>query len=143
MKELTLALLIWINGHTPLAYDDTPLPSVSTASLVELQQIRHRGDMPEGVESDTANTVGVYVFQERKIYMSENFDFDTVEGKAALVHELVHYLQYENGLHETVDCTAQLELAAYTAEAKYLKQHGKQPKFDGMHIVLSSMCWDA
>ena len=143
MKELTLALLIWINGHTPLAYEDTPLPSVTTASQQELQRIRFSGDMPEGIETDTANTVGVYVFQERKIYVWEDYDFDTVEGKAALVHELVHYLQYENGLHKSVDCTAQLELAAYNAEAKYLKQHGKQPKFDGMHIVLSSMCWDA
>ena len=143
MKELTLALLIWINAHTPLAYEDTPLPSVATASQEELQQIRFRGDMPEGVETDTVNTVGVYVFQERKIYMWEDFDFATVEGKAALVHELVHYLQYEHGLDETVDCIAQLEMAAYNAEAKYLKQHGRKPKFDGMHIVLSSMCWGA
>jgi hypothetical protein len=143
MKELTLALLMWIGSHTPLAYEDTPLPSVATASQKELTVIRYRGDVPEGFEMDTGSTVGVYLFEERKIYLWENYDFTTVEGKAALVHELVHFLQYEHGLHETADCTAQLELAAYSAEAEYLKQHGMKPKFSGMDIVLASMCWDA
>ena len=143
MNELTLALLMWIGSHTPLAYENTPLPIVATASQEQLHNIRFRDNVSEGIDADALTTVGVYVFEERKIYLWKDFDFTTIRGRAALVHELVHYLQYEQGMHETVDCTAQLELAAYKAEAEYLKQHGKTPKFDGMHMVLSSMCWDA
>jgi hypothetical protein len=137
-----LSLLIWIGANTPLAHEATPLPGVVTASQEEMVQIRFRGDVPEGIDMDSVAAAGLYVFEERNVYLWENIDLRTVEGKAALLHELVHYLQYEQGEHEFADCTAQLEQAAYLAEAKYLEQHGVKPKFDGMHIVLVSMCWD-
>jgi hypothetical protein len=142
MKELMLSLLIWISANTPFAYEDTPLPGVVTASEEEMVQIRFRGDVPEGIDMDSVAAAGLYVFEARNVYLWDQIDLKTVEGKAALLHELVHYLQYEHGEHQIVDCIPQLEQAAYLAEAKYLKQHGKKPKFDGMHIVLVSMCWD-
>ena len=143
MTELTLALLLWIDSNTSLKYSDSPLPSIEIASMERLHEIRYRDDVSEGIDSETSNTVGVYVFEERKIYLWEKFDLHSIDGKAALVHELVHYIQYETGMNETADCTEQLEFAAYRAEGEFLKQHGVKPKFDGMHVMLASMCWDS
>ena len=142
VKELMLSLLTWISVNTPLAYDGAPLPELVRASENQLTHMSFHGELPQGTKADRS-VVGVYLPEEHNVYLSNDVDLATVEGRAVLLHELVHYLQYENGLHKTAQCIAQLEQTAYAAEAKYLLQRGKQPDFDAMQVSILSMCeWD-
>lgn len=141
MKELTLALLLWISSNTSLTYDGLQVPEVMQVPEEKLADILYHGQVPKGRNVNRVSVAGVYNFRDGAIYLLDSEDLETVEGRAVLVHELVHYLQYRNGLDKSVECIRKLEPAAYAAQTKFLAQHGKGPEFDDMHILLASNCW--
>lgn len=81
------------------------------------------GDVPQGVDVDSIAVAGLY----GKVYLLDDVDLATPEGRAVLLHELVHHLQYRHGLDKSAPCVSSLEQAAYTAQRRYLEQHGKNP----------------
>ncbi len=140
MKELTLALLTWIGGHTSLAYDGNGLPEIVQVDQHQLVRILYDGSLPQGLDIDRVTVEGLYNFRDGKIYLSSNIDLATTEGQAVLVHELIHYLQYQQGLERSVPCMRALELSAYAAQAEYLRQHGGQSPFNEVQVLAVSTC---
>ena len=67
---------------------------------------------------------GLYNFKEKTIYILETIDLNTEKGKAILLHELVHYIQYQSGKDKLVNCIKELEPKAYEIEEAYLNKHG-------------------
>ena len=141
MKELTIALLMWITSNTPLAYDGSHAPEVIHVPQKQLVQILFEGNVARGVDSERVSVAGLYNFRDGKVYLLDDVDLDTVEGKAVLVHELVHYLQYYHGIDQTVECMRKLEGQAYEVQANYLTAHGKESPFSGLHVLMVSNCW--
>lgn len=72
--------------------------------------------------------------------MLDSLDLKTEEGKAILLHELVHYLQYEESLNDNVECKNELEALAYTLEAEYLNGQGVKHSISQNHIKNVSTC---
>lgn len=141
MKELTIALLMWISSHTPLTYDSSNVPDVLFVPQDKLVEILYQGNVPQGLDVDSVSVAGLYNYKDGNIYLLDDIDVSTIEGKAVLLHELVHYLQYQHGVDKSVACMRKLERSAYDAQAKYLQEHGKSPNFNELHVMLVSTCW--
>lgn len=140
MKELTLALLTWIGSHTSLTYDGNVLPQIIRVDQHQLVRILYDGSLPQGLDIDRVTVEGLYNFRDGKIYLSSDTDLATTEGQAVLVHELIHYLQYQQGLDRSVPCMRALEPSAYAAQAEYLRQHGGQALFNEAQVFAVSTC---
>ncbi len=140
MKELTIALLMWISSHTPMTYDGAHFPNVVTVPHERLVHILYKGDLPQGLDPEIVSVAGLYNFHDGNIYLLEDEDLTTIEGRAVLIHELVHYLQYYHGIDKQVECMRELEPAAYAAQAKFLAQHDQEAPFNDMHVLLVSAC---
>ena len=141
MKELTIALLMWISSHTPMTYDGSHFPNVVTVPHERLVHILYEGDVPQGIDPKTVRVAGLYNFRDGNIYLLEDENLTTAEGQAVLIHELVHYLQYYHGIDKQVQCMRELESSAYATQAEFLAQHDKKPPFNDMHVLLVSSCW--
>ena len=140
MKELTIALLMWISSHTPMTYDGSHFPNVVAVPHDRLVHILYEGDLPQGLDPETVSVAGLYNFRDGNIYLLEDEDLTTIEGQAVLIHELVHYLQYYHGIDKQVECMRELESAAYAAQAEFLAQHDQEAPFNDMHVLLVSAC---
>jgi hypothetical protein len=140
MKELTIALLMWISSHTPMTYDGSHFPNVVAVPHDRLVHILYEGDLPQGLDPETVSVAGLYNFRDRNIYLLEDEDLTTIEGQAVLIHELVHYLQYHHGIDKQVECMRELESAAYATQAKFLAQHDQEAPLNDMHVLLVSTC---
>jgi len=140
MKELTIALLMWISSHTPMTYDGSHFPNVVTVPHERLVRILYKGDLPQGLDPEIVSVAGLYNFRDGNIYLLEDEDLTTIEGQAVLIHELVHYLQYYDGIDKQVECMRELESAAYATQAEFLTQHDQEAPFNDMHVLLVSAC---
>ena len=140
MKELTIALLMWISSHTPMTYDGSHFPNVVTVPHERLVHILYKGDLPQGLDPEIVSVAGLYNFRDGNIYLLEDEDLTTIEGQAVLIHELVHYLQYYDGIDKQVECMRELESAAYATQAEFLAQHDQEAPFNDMHVLLVSAC---
>lgn len=77
---------------------------------------------------------------EGTVYLLDSVDLETETGRGVLLHELVHYLQYEEQIDKQADCKNELEALAYMLEAKYLTEHDINPGFTQEHINKLSEC---
>ena len=75
--------------------------------------------MSKAVNPDTPKINGLYNFNEKAVYILDSLDLETTEGKGILLHELVHYLQYQHGYDENVECKNELESLAYVLNARF------------------------
>lgn len=136
-----LTLLVWISSNTSFTYNSAPLPDIHLVSHDQLVEMLFESDALQNRNSKDINVEGLYNFLENDIYLLEDIDLSTAEGKSALIHELIHYLQYQNGLDKTVACRQNLEKAAYGIQEKYLAQQNKKPPFNDLTVLLVSSCW--
>lgn len=143
LKELAIALLTWISSHTPLAYDGTHAPEIVVVPKAQLVHVLYEGNVPQGTDASSLTVDGLYNFRDGKIYLRDELDLATVDGRAVLVHELVHYLQYYHGLDKKAPCMRKLEPEAYAAQAAYLKEHGQEPPFNELLVFFVSLCSSA
>ena len=60
------------------------------------------------------------------IYVSERLDFNNEVSDSIIVHEMVHYLQYQNQQFTDTSCShsLDLELQAYGVQKEYLLREG-------------------
>ena len=98
------------------------------------------GDLLQELDVDSVSVAALYNYKDGKIYVLNDVDISTTEGKGVLLHELVHYLRYRHGVDKSVACMGKLEHAAYRAQANYLREHGQTPEFDELHVLLASSC---
>ena len=69
-----------------------------------------------------------YDIKTKTIYLHDQTDLSTLEGKSTILHEYVHFLQFAYGLDQSVFvCMNELEKDAYELEIKYLIDNG-EPK---------------
>lgn len=145
MKSLLFTLLLWINQNTGMSYDiGNGLPSVHRVSQEALASERYGGRLSKS-ETDhiKSEIAALYDPKQKRILVGDYVDSDSVLGRSALIHELVHFIQYEQGVASQAPCMQFLERDAYRVQAKYLKQNGRVPEFDEFTVAIRSMCADA
>jgi uncharacterized protein DUF6647 len=123
-NKLSYELLNWISQHSSFNYSATQIPKIKTVSTRKIAEVAFGGVLPKAVNPESLKIYGLYNFNEKTIYILETIDLNTEKGKAILLHELVHYIQYQTGMDKTVNCINELEPEAYDIEETYLNHHG-------------------
>ena len=57
--------------------------------------------------------LALYNHENNEIIVREGFNIDTIHDQSVLFHELVHHMQFHNGVYERVRCTGELEELEY------------------------------
>lgn len=151
MEALLLSLLLWINQNTAFNYDPSlGLPNLASADQMRLAEVIIDDQATLAKEKDNASfqdfvdqLEAVYNHDLKTILLSNKIDPNSGYGRSVIVHELVHFIQYQQKLNEEVACLNALERDAYTLQAQYMEQHGIPKNFDQATIALRSMCWNA
>lgn len=138
--ELVSGLLGWINEHSSFKYDIEKIPEVKKVSSKEIAMVAFGGKLPKAVNPDNLQIFGLYNFNEKAVYLLDSIDLDTDEGKGILLHELVHFLQYQTGMDDNVNCKNELESLAYVLEARFLESHNHDHNISSSHIKKVSQC---
>jgi len=139
-SELAAGLLGWINSHSSFTYDIDNIPDIKKVSSKEIAEVAFGGELPKAVNPDTLQIFGLYNFNDGAVYLLDSIDLDTDEGKGILLHELVHYLQYQTGVDKDAQCKNELESLAYVLEAKFLDAHDHDHNISASHIDKVSQC---
>ena len=140
VEDLMGGLVTWINNHTSFKHDADKLPELVFANPHIIAEVAFGKELPGNVDAEKLNILGLYNFNEQTIYMLDSLDLKTEEGKAILLHELVHYLQYQDNIDQNVECKNELEALAYTLEAQYLNGQNINHKITQEHINKISSC---
>jgi len=140
IDDLMGGLVNWINNHTSFKHDIEKIPGITFANPNIIAEVAFGGKLPSNVDAAELNILGLYNFNNQTIYMLDSLDLESEEGKAILLHELVHYLQYEESVNENVECKNELEALAYTLEAEYLNNQGVRHSISQNHIKNVSSC---
>ena len=134
MKEIILAMMLWI--HNATGYSIQEIPEVKFLSTMDLRSYAYGCDqvpIPNGNDDicaarkdwdlDTkSNPIALYDHVDKIVILNKDFDITTVHDKSVLFHELVHHLQYENDIDSTVKCQGELEKEAYTLQDEWLQE---------------------
>ncbi len=99
-------------------------PKLKIVAASKINEIAFGSALPKVVNQKRLNVYGLYKFDEKTIYILDSIDLNTTNGKGILLHELVHYVQYQTGKEKFVNCIKELESEAYKLEASYLKENG-------------------
>jgi len=140
VEDLMEGLVDWINNRTSFKHELDKLPELVFANPNIIAEVAFGGELPSNVDANKLNILGLYNFNDQTIYMLDSLDLKTEEGKAILLHELVHYLQYEESIDENVECRNELEALAYTLEAEYLNSQKVNHNITQNHINKISSC---
>jgi hypothetical protein len=134
MKEIILAMMVWIGGQTGLPVPELPIISVKTPT--EIRQIAYECDklktenkplykaicIPDN-DPKAIDVIAIYDRETGTIYLPTYFDKNNVAHRAILLHEIVHHLQYESDYHKTVQCMPLLEKQAYDLMDIWLEEN--------------------
>lgn len=139
-EELAAGLLGWINSHSSFKYDIDKIPDIKKVSSRQIAEVAFGGELPKAVNPENLQIFGLYNFNEKAVYLLDSIDLDTDQGKGILLHELVHYLQYQTGMDKNAKCKNELESLAYVLEAKFLDSHDHSHNISQSHINKVSQC---
>ncbi len=139
-EELISGLLGWINRHSSFEFDIENIPSVKKVSAQQIAEVAFGGLLPKSIDAKSLKIFGLYNFNEKAVYLLDSIDLDSDEGKGILLHELVHYLQYQTGLNKDVRCKNELESLAYVLEARFLESQHVRHNITHKHIDKVSQC---
>lgn len=140
MKEMLVSLLMWISAETGIPYQGQAIPEVARVSAEALVRIQFNGNLPENYDPKTTAYLGLYDHKRNRIYVLRDLQLDSPYGKSVLVHELVHYMQYNAGLQDKVMCRRQLEELAYITQETFLLQHNQAVPFSTLDVFYRSLC---
>ena len=135
MNELMLSLLLWIgnNSDNPV---ERELPNIRYADKYEMC-------LAYGISNPAScdHTKLMAFFNKGKtIYLRDDFDLHDPNDRARLLHELVHFAQWESGKHEH-NCLGHLEVEAYELQEHWRLAHGLEPQLDPFkQIMLVASC---
>lgn len=147
MNELMFGLLLWVNQNTAFNYDGSAgMPDVQRVDVRTLSTLMFKGDTsaalsPRNLRIVSEQIEAIYHPETKTIYVRNSVDLDTVYGKSALVHELVHYIQYQQSKHTQVACINALEKDAYHVQSAYLRDKGEEPRVDDFTVAVRSLCY--
>ena len=138
--ELASGLLGWINQHSSISYDLDKIPDIKKVSAQQIAEIAFGGKLPKAINPANLQIYGLYNFNEEAVYLLDSIDLETNAGKAILLHELVHFLQYQTGMDKDAKCKNELESLAYVLEAKFLNSQHHKHNITRSHINKVSQC---
>ena len=139
-QELVAGLLDWLNHHSAFTHHIGDMPKIITVSAEQMATVAFGDKLPKAVNPKNLNIYGLYNFNEKAVYILDTLDLRSDKGKSILLHELVHFLQYEYGQDKDVACKNELEALAYLLEAKYLQAHDHKPGFTLNQVKRISQC---
>lgn len=150
MEAVILSLLLWINQNTHFDYDiHNGIPSLVATDQIELAALIIDDDATLMKVKNTATfksyidqLEAVYNHDSQTIHISSKIDLQSAYAHSVIVHELVHFIQYQEKINETVECLSALERDAYDIQAMYMDQHHIPKNFDKLTVALRSMCMD-
>lgn len=138
--QLMAGLLGWINDHTTYQYEVDSLPNIKFSSTEEIAMVAFGKNLPKALDLKTLSIKGLYNYKEGTVYLLDSIDIESEKGRAILLHELVHFLQYEHGQEKETQCKNELEALAYLLEAKYLEEQNMKVGFSMDHVHRVSQC---
>ena len=133
MKELLVALMLWIGANTNYN-TDFPLPEVFRMDKAPLEYQYFKGKIPK--DSDVH---GFYHLKDKTIYIRGEYPLDHPWAQGLLLHELLHYVQDMNNTN--FGCVAEMEKEAWPLQQKYLKEvHEFAWDYDKIWYMIISSC---
>jgi len=135
MKEIITALMIWIGANSTLDTNhDIPVVMFLTQEQMEHM---YYGDHEHNKDS----LHGLYDMDKDVIILPDTWDRRKPWDLGVLLHEMVHYLQDQNGIEFA--CTANMERDAWPLQQKYLNEvHGTDWDYDQLWHHMISTCRD-
>ena len=112
MKELLIALMLWIGANTNYNVD-VPLPEIIRMDKAPLEYQYFQGDIPR--DSDIH---GFYNLKDKKIYIRGEYPLEHPWSQGLILHEVMHYLQDMNNIK--FECVAEMEKDVWPLQKKYL-----------------------
>ena len=136
MTNEIAAILVWIAANSGYEVTDSQ-PNVVMVEPYVLCQLY---GVHEQKQCEMLKIKGIYN-KEFTIYLRNNFDINDVEDRSRLAHELVHWVQWQNGHNEKTHCMGKLEVEAYELQDKWRAQYGlAQKRDDFTMLMLEASC---
>ena len=133
MKEIIMALMIWIGANTNFNVD-VPDPKVLFVTQDQLEQAYYGGEKYEGV-----TLYGFYDTKLNLIILPDTWDRTVPWNLSVLLHEVIHYLQDVNQMK--YPCVEEMEKDTWPLQKQYLKeQHNFDWEYDKLWHLLISTC---
>lgn len=150
MEALLLSLILWINQNSTFNYDiNRGLPILKQADQMTLATYVVDDPSTLTEERDTPSfqnfinqLEAVYDPEHKTIFISSKIDLKSKYARSVILHELVHFIQYQHRLNEQADCPNALEKDAYNLQGRYMDFFHIPKNFDQGTIALRSMCWN-
>ena len=134
MKEVLIALMIWIGANTNYNID-VPLPPVEFKTQVEMEGLYYQQREKEG------DLYGFYNLEKNIIILPDTWDSTKPFDLGLLLHETIHYLQDINDVQ--YQCTAEMEVDAWPLQKQYLENvHNFHWKYNALWHLMISQCSD-
>lgn len=139
-SQIVHQLLAWIRAQDISVANLMQSPAVKRSTQTDMLKLAFGENMPASMNASELKVYGLYNFKNETVYLLDEINLSTIRGRAVLVHELVHYAQYRDGVNNRVRCVNELETLAYELEARYLKQHSMEPEFTAKDVHQLSAC---
>ncbi|MFT5349395.1 MAG: hypothetical protein ACI9MF_000206 [Gammaproteobacteria bacterium] len=133
-------LFVWINAHMSFALPLDDFPVIKRVTINKLVAMASGGKGSNKPEQITIKILGLYNFEEKVVYLLNNINLQVAEGRGVLLHELVHFLQYQHGHDKEVSCVKELEAMAYRLETEYLKDYDRAYPLHNTNKGQRSIC---
>ena len=130
MGEFIIFVLAWIGERT-----DYPVPEIQPNIVITERHnlCAQYGNTPYA-ECEALQLAGLYNEQET-IFLRADFDLEDPAHQAWLVHELVHWVQWEAGEHVGA-CRGVLEVEAYRLQDAWRERHGLAAASDAFTLMM-------
>ena len=130
-------LIGFIENNSEYSYTGTPLPTVRVMTNESI--------CTEFELSYPCDIAGYYDYRTDLIVIATTATDGMVQEnfyEVVLIHELVHYLQYHQGVFDIVECKRELEADAFRLQDEYIDHMGYDPanKNDPLFALLASQC---
>ena len=123
MSSLMQVMIVWLSVNFGLPATDA-LPEVHRLPAMQLAMMQYR---PNATANGT-DAVAIYDSRTQTIYLRNDWTGKTPAETSALLHELVHHLQYIAS--RRYRCPEEREAVAYRAQQKWLAMFGETLKDD-------------
>lgn len=141
-ERIMLEHIDWlVNNSSEYEYNGEPLPAVVYGTQEQLTAYFYGLDVYLEQGEDLIPVEGLFEHGGAgTIFLLEGFDWNRIEDLDTLVHELVHYLQYINGI--TFSCSIGAELDAYGQQTEWMIENPSddiQPSYL-MAVAIMQVC---
>jgi len=120
--ELITNLLAWLDKQYIFPDTNVVHPQIQFADAHTLCHTS-LGDNYTMHQISCKDIAGLYNNESKTIYINQSIDITTMTGKAVVLHELVHHLQFEFGYTNNMKNIQELEGLSYYLEKRYLSSN--------------------